>query len=523
MDEQAVPPHRPCEALAQPGLEDDTVHRFVLGQDDSPQKLSPDEASRELGDAFAQLLLVNGTFPRTAGELLSAIEDAVAADDPLRVHQFFLVGEGSQIPVGERVNRNLRFVATCGAGPGGPDIMVSAFDPDHNTVELMAWDRSTGGFNYYRTVGGGSAWVFAGNSRHALSPPTRDNGPFESHKSGHFLMKELREPWVNWHSPKAVVDASILEDEGWLGHLWVSRQTPGGAYTLENDVAIPSIERWTRARLAALLAGDSEETPRRILEQILATPTVNLISSQTSSAAAVAGAVSDVDLPASFFVDSAALSGVLGLRQPPTPFVAAGLYAESLETFAVTLVDPRVQFERAGDTHFAFVVPERAFEDTETLRQAVENEILTKRLVACLLMVDFPNPVFSDRRLRLLDYVPDTPMSNSGERFSTEVADAIRNSTDAEQPGTPEHEFAERWNVGDGFEQRFNDLLGAYYEAFTQQLGTQEGFGSYVRLAESRRSRVKEMPIAESHLLFAKTNVPSGARVMTADGTVQDA
>jgi hypothetical protein len=36
----------------------------------------------------------------------------------------------------------------------------------------MAWDRRSGGFNFHRTVGANSAWVFAGNSRHALADPT---------------------------------------------------------------------------------------------------------------------------------------------------------------------------------------------------------------------------------------------------------------------------------------------------------------------------------------------------------------
>ncbi|MDQ4144911.1 MAG: hypothetical protein M3198_14460 [Actinomycetota bacterium] len=520
-----TPPHRPCQDLERQseGLEDDAVHRFVLGEDDRPRRLSTEEASRELGDAFAQRLLINGTFPRTAGEVLSSIEEAVGAGDPLRVHQFFLVGEGSQIPPGSSpVERNLRFLATCGTGPGGPDIMVSAFHPDQGTVEVMAWDERAAGFNYYRTVGRSSAWVFAGNSRHALSPPTRDNGPFESHKSGHFLMKELRLPWVNWDSPQARIDPSVLADEGLLNHPWVRRLAIGGAYTLEEDVALPSIGRWTRARIAALLRGDALETPRRILEQILDTPTVNLISSHTSSEAAVTGAASEVDLPDTFFVDSAALVGILELKSPPTPFVAPSIYAKSLNNFAVTLTDG-ARFSRPGDTHFAFLVPERAFEDTETLNQAIGQGIVSRRLAACLLMVDFPNPVFSAKRRRLLEHVPDTPISDSAEGFSKQVADAIRGSAAASQPGTAEHEFAARWDVGEDFKDPFDDLLQAYYASFAQRLQTQEGFDNYMRLAESRRARVKDMPIAESPLLFAETNVPRGERRMKEDGTIEEA
>jgi hypothetical protein len=519
-----VPPHRPCGALERKGLDENAVHRFILGSDDRPNKLSTQEATRQLGDRFAQLVLLSGVFPRTAGEVLDAIEQAVPPDDPLQVQQFFLVGEGSQIapPMPGGVGRrNLRFLATVGNGPFGPDIVLSAFDPDSGTVELMAWDLVGGGFNYYRTVGRSNAWVFAGNSRHALMAPTRDNGPFESHKSGHFLMKELKFPWVHWDSPTAVIGDQVLDEEGLLDHPWVANRAPGGAYTLEEGVAKPAIQRWTRARLKALVSGNSEETPRRVLEQVLTTLTVNLVSSQTSSAVAVSGAVPEVDLPETFFVDSDALSGVLGLAPPPPPFVPSSVYAESLRTFDVRLTDDD-QFEQPGDTHFAFVVPERAFEDTDTLRQAIEREIVSRRLTACLLMVDFPNPIFSEKRQRLLEHVPDTAFGQ-GDDFSQDVADAIRSRPEATQPGTAEHEFAQLWDEGENFEAPFNALLQNYFTAFAQRLTTQEGFDSYMRLAESRRDRVKAMPIAESPMLFSRTNIPSRERTMRADGTVEEA
>jgi hypothetical protein len=518
-----VPPHRPCGALAREGLDDDAIHRFILGSDDHPNKLNREEAAQQLGDRFAQLVLLEGVFPRTAGEVLNAITQAAPENDPLRKQQFFLVGEGTQIaPIpGVRVNRNLRFVATVGKGPGGPDIMFSAFHPDHGTVELIAWDLAVGGFNFYRTVGTSSAWVFAGNSRHALTAPTRDNGPFESHKSGHFLMKELRVPWVHWISPKAREVRSVFAEENLLGHPWVNKLAPGGAYTLEDDVAIPAIQRWTKARLEALVSMNSDETPRRVLEQVLTTLTVNLASSNTSSVAAVSGAEPTVDLPETFFVDSAALSGVLKLAEPPQPFVPSSVYAESLRTFDVRLTDED-QFERPGDTHFAFVVPERAFEDTDTLQQSIDRGILSRRLAACLLMVDFPNPIFSEKRQRLLEHVPDTAFGETND-FSQEVADAILSSAAATQPGTAEHEFAQLWGTGGNFEAPFNTLLQNYYTAFTERLRTQDGFDSYMRLAESRRDVVKDMPITESPMLFSRTNIPSRERIMLADGTVEEA
>lgn len=520
-----VPPHRPCEDLARlsDGIPDDAVHRLILGQDDAPVRLRPEEVGDELGDRFAQLLLAKGVFPGTAGEVLQSLADAVSDNDPLRVHQFFVVGESTQIAPspGVVVERAHRFLVTIGEGPGGPDIMMSAPHPDSQFAEVMAWDLTVGGFNYYRTVGDTSAWVFAGNSRDALTEPTRGHGPFESHKSGHLLMKELRFPWIHWDSPAARVVLSVFAEQGLLEHPWVKNLAPGGAYTLEDDVAIPSMRRWTRARLQKLASGQSAETPRRLLEQVLKTATVNLASSRTSSALALSGSQARVDLPDTFFVDSAALSSPqLGLVSPPQPFVSSSTYASSLQGFNVRLTDGAA-FSRRGDTHFAFVVPERAFEDTDTLLQAIDMGIISRRLAACLLIVDFPNPIFSDRRAQLLKHVPEDPFDPDSD-FSQAVADAILASPDAEGTGTPEAEFKQRWSVGEEFAESFNELLTDYYDAVTERLETQDGFDGYMELAESRRELVKEMPIAESSLLFAQSDIPTGNRRMRADGTVEE-
>jgi hypothetical protein len=146
-------------------------------------------------------------------------------------------------------------------------------------------------------------------------------------------------------------------------------------------------------------------------------------------------------------------------------------------------------------------------------------------------MVDFPNPIFSQKRQRLLEYVPPDIAFGETDDFSQTVVDAIRASEAADEPDTPEHEFAQLWDAGEDFEAPFNALLQDYYTAFTERLRTQEGFDSYMRLAESRRDVVRgtpprrddRMPIAESDLLFSWTNVPSQKRIMRADGTVEEA
>ncbi len=394
-----------CEAfrrLDPDALQPDAVHRLVVGEDQALRVLTADEAAAELGDPFATTLLLQGRFPRSAGEVLTQLAEVAGADDPLAKAQFFLVGEGSQIaftPETASVVRRLRFLVALGAGPEGPDILISSFSPDEGEVELMAWDRVRGGFNYYQTVGQSSAWVFAGNSRHALSAPTEGKGPFESHTSGNFLMKELRSPWIHWDSPAAAIQPSAMaEDDPLRGHPWFAQKELGGALALETSVARPSVVRWSRARFDAMAAAGTVQNPARVLRQLLETPTVNLISSHTESRNASGGTV---ELPQTFFVDSETLTEVLGLAPPPGWAVSGAIYEQSLASFGVRVTDGE-SFEQPGDTHFAFCVPERAFEDTQPVRDGLRIGLLTPRLAACLLMTDFANPIFSVRRAALM-------------------------------------------------------------------------------------------------------------------------
>ena len=506
-------------------LQDGRIHRMVVGEDTRVRVLEADEAARELGDPFATLLLLRGIFPRTAGEVIERLQEEEAPDagEPL----FFLLGEGSQIPMSiatAGVQRRLRFLVAHGLGAEGADVLISAFHPDEGNVELMAWDRRSGGFNYYQTVGATSAWVFAGNSRHALTDPTQGKGPFESHLSGNVVMKELRFPWLHWHSKKANILPSVLpEDPPLVGHPWVTGLAPQGAQTCEVDVAIPGIRRWTRTRFDQLLAdGGVVDDPRRLLLQVLETPSVNIITSNRESRAAVKPGP-PVDLPQTFFVDSVGLTEILGLAQPPPLAVSNQVYARSLATFRFRLEDRR-GFVQPGDTFFAFAVPERAFEDQAVLERALAVGLLTRRLAACLLMTDFPNPIFSARRAALMSHVPAQAVVRNGRSdFSEQMGEAITAAAPGTPEGSPQREFADRWARGEDFDS-FDDELRAYYAAVTARLATQEGFDAYTRLAESRRRLVHPMPIFESDLLFATTSgIDRGPRSMRADGTVEEA
>ncbi|HYP23175.1 MAG TPA: hypothetical protein VEV43_06355 [Actinomycetota bacterium] len=496
------------------------VVRFVVGEDKQPREMTQAETEAELGDPFATLLLNKGVFPSTAAELLDAVDARVGANHPLgpSSHMSFVLGEGSQIPLADATpstNAGLRFLVSRGSGPKGPDLIISTPGPDIAFVEVMAWDKKRKGFNYYRSAGP-KRWAFAGNSRHALTPPTKGKGPFESHPSGNLIMKELRLPWVHWHS----FEVDIFEDAFPKGdsrrkHPWFTQKL--GAEICETAVVMPSITRWTEARLNQVVAANGTVTdPARVVEQIVTTPTVNLASSSRESKGA-----GPLDLPPGFFVDFDGLSRI-GLPGPPGFSVSRAIYAKSLKTFDFRL-DDGDGFVQPGDTHFAFVVPERAFEDTETLAQAVDRGLITRRLAAALLMVDFPNPVFSARRASLLKHAPKTATIKSGKStYSDDMANAIIAAAAATPANSPEKEFVDRWNKAATLPGPLGDELEAYYDAIAKKLKTQAGFDDFVRLAESQRKRVRDQTrLVESLLLFPTTDVDDDERrAMKRDATV---
>lgn len=510
-----------CGALGEVAGAESSLQRFVIGVDPGPVPL--DQAAIELlGDPFARLLLAKGVFPRTGEELVEALRAAVPTGDPLATLQTFVVGEGSQLQPGAPGAEVRAFIATCGAGPDGPDVIVSAEGPDDPFVEVMAWDATATGFNYYQTRDG-SPWALAGNSADALRPGSEGNGPFMSHPSGSPIMKELRFPWVHWQSFAATIRADVVGAD-LAAHPWF--RDAAGADQLEVGAMMPAIERWTKARLEAATASGTVADPGQIMRSFLGTPTVNLVSSQTQFSLIAGGSATQLDIPQAFFTDTECLNGILGLPTPDPSQVTidAAAYQQALADHQVALrADGQVFGTVPQDTHFAFVVPERAFEDIVTVRRTIDLGLVSRRLAACLLMVDFANPVFSARRRALMAHVPGTATVGGGQSsFSEDFANAVRATPAASEDGTPEQEFAQLWDVGEEWPQRFAERLTSYYAAVAARLATPEGLAEIFRLAESRRNQVRAMPISEHPLLFATPDPPLSEKLrMLASGEIE--
>lgn len=488
------------------GLPAGQIHRFISGIDASPAVMSAKEVARELNDPFAVLLLRKGTLPTTVHELLAAIDAATGATDNLRSQMSFLIGEGSQIPwspATASLDRGLRLAITRGTGVF--DILVSTDGGLTNAfLQVIGWDDQTGVFNYYEHRGG--AWAWAGNSTHAFDPRSRGQGPFDSHVNGSMVMKELKFPWNHWQSVAANIPAEVFapDDPARNDPLITSRV---GAEKLQGQVVQPGVRRWTDSRFSKEVTSDGKlARTAPILEQLFTTTSVNLTS--TGQESGTVTKATTISLPESFFLDTDALSELLGLPGPPALTVSGEAYLNALASFEVALVDGA--FRQPGDTHFAFLVPERAFEDLDVVKKCLETKLLCDRLIGCVLMVDFANPIFSARRASLLAHAPATfngPAGGLPEAIATEIAHAAA----VTPPSSAENEFAALWALGDGWKPEAEKRLAAYYAALTSLLGTPSGFEQVFKLAQSRREQVMGLQLSEGRpLLFASTNIPAG-------------
>ena len=500
------------------------IFRQIFGIDEQPRPMADDEVADLLGDPLAVLLLRRDVLPASVIELLDALDRHNDTPGGLPLQDVFLVGEGSQISPGRGdVSRDLRFVVarrSAEAPTGEVDLLVSTAasgDPATEFLQVLAWDPKNEVFNYYQRIPP-ARWAWAGSSKHALEPGSRGMGPFDSHVNGSLVMKELKAPWNNWHSMAAGVSDALVPGHPRLAELFRQRR---GAEHLERDVVKPGISRWNEARVSKAVGADGTiaHVPY-LLRQVLETTTINLASS--TEASRLDGDQDILDLPLTFFINADALFNILELApNVAVPMVSRALYRDSLRRLGFALTSG--SFRQEGDTFFAFLVPEPAFEDLDLLQKMVGAGLLARRLVASLLMVDFPNPVFSARRAQLMQHVPETVrLVDGGPDLSEQIARAIVEASDLTTADSPEREFADNWRVPEhAWQSAFESRIEAYFVEVTQQLATADGFEAYMRLAESRRREINPF-LKESALLVPVTNIPTTAPLlrMTPEGTI---
>ena len=513
----AVPSDLLMDEPAAPGA----VFRFIAGRDAFPVSLSKDEIRAGLQDPFARLILHgDDTPPLSLRALLAKLDTSSMTNQ-----RVFVVADGGQVPWSpetETLQRNFRLaIARQSVTDPQPDLLISAstdIDSPTNFLQVIGWDAGAGAYQFYERRNGN--WISAGSSWDALAPGSRGAGPFDSHINGALNMKELKFPWLHWHSPSAAISDEVLSPGDPLRResLWTGRSL---ADEFERTVVRPGIDRWSESRFSRRTANGKLTRLPEFFRQVLGTSTVNLTSSPTSSAAMAAGG--DVKLPATFLIDVDALLGTIGLdAEIPPLIVKSSVYQACLTQFDVRVSDGQHTF--SGDTHFVFVVPEPAFEDVLVLQKLIALGILSERLAAALLMVDFTNPVFSPRRAALMHFVPDEAPLSDAAGFADAFVDAVRAAPAAALPGRPEHEFLSNWSLPEAeWRREYERRIEAFVEAVLPGLASAAAFSKIFELAESRRREFRRRPLAEFRLTTPVTNIPDSAPLleMDAGGTIR--
>ncbi|WP_218578332.1 hypothetical protein [Vineibacter terrae] len=472
------------------------VVRFFLGQDDIAVVLAPSDIQRELNDPFARLVLTPGHRPKNLVEVLKIIDLATGAD-AVPGQRIYRIADGGQIPWNDEtatLDRHLRIAITRHRGEEAELFISTAppFSSETIFLQIFAWDPKSGAYNFYERRRG--VWSWAGSSWQALMEPTRGRGPFDSHVNGGPVMKELKLPWMHWHSQSSQIRDDIFapDDPFPKDPLWNSSNLKG-AEDLELIVR-SGTARWTRSRFDRRTANGRLSNAREFLRQILTTTTVNLACSPQPSAS-----LSDDDmlrLPTTFFLNSDCLVGELALpatlSRAKTP---ASFYRAGLEKYEVCLRDGGNIFKR--DTHFAFPVPEPSLEDQMVLRELLARGAISRRLALCLLMVDFPNPVFSDRRATLLEHIPEALVLDGGADLDGRFPAAVKSVIASKGADSAEAEFTMLWETAGDWEMEFAARVDRYWALVLARLLTAEGFDAFFQLAESRRRQFRNRPLAE--------------------------
>jgi hypothetical protein len=322
----------------------------------------------------------------------------------------------------------LTYTGTTAGSRLDPNIALSMLFDDSGVtagfLEAWGWDNSGSRYNYYKIEGNPAGWKFRGSSVGAdqLDSSQRRGTCLACHINGGPVMKELPIPWNNWHSFKNLVPylSPAAPDH------WKLAESPrfrdlSGAEDLETRFILPSIRQFNGRRLSAAFrpatAGEQEVVDGpRLLRPLFRTTEYNINSAgQLSGLHPIpkigTGPPEKVAVPDTFFLNANLLAGG-GIQQ------YGGIGLPEARQFGSVLTLLPAEYRRlvtrsktvvgglAGDSNFAWFVPEPSHVDNQMVDLLVRRGVITREFAAAALAVDLENPVFSGPRGRLLAVIP---------------------------------------------------------------------------------------------------------------------
>ncbi len=398
-----------------------------------------------------------------------------------------------------------RFVDFTGCGNG--QLFISGVNKKIDKFEIISSDPMGSTLHFYTQTSGpnGNAdFSYHGSSFHQ-APVAEMNGTTASHPctrchvNGGLVMKELREPWANWHGPTQVqfrigVGLAFRDPEVIMTNLnqgTMSEKEPFFASALESMVKANLIGI-NKENIRRIKAGEAIHVPqeaekaiernlRQLLRPLFCETEINLVSKLDSD---------DLLVPKDLYLSRLLMplkEGRRGFGVPPvggsggepgdgvgTPLLkltsddsfrlrsSGGPDEGDLDKIRFTHEDkPYFEFKllepafiekyrdfldskgistpAAGDqrhSKFHGLIPSRSFVDDDFVSRLVSEGILEEKLALSILMVDFPNPVFSSSRCSLLERIPTTPLARfkKGEDIdAAAITEAVRSSMAADK------------------------------------------------------------------------------------------
>lgn len=511
------------------------IYRFIEGIDSCVTAMTQQEIEDKLNDQFATNVLRKGTFPDSVDKIIQAISNS-----GLNFQQAnYMVGEGGQIPTmiaPREAPRNLRYAITWGTNPTtSAQILLSAAPGgDSSFLQIISWDSTASKYNFYefreqRSSDIGSTtkvWSWGGDSSMARLPQTIGQGCFDCHHNGVVIMKELAFPWNNWQSQRATISSQVVPIAVTNEPMF---QNLTGAENLEQVIRggfQNYYTNWLRKRYQKQGSTVQLSDTNQMLAHVISNTTINFASTNIqSNGSQTSPPNSDISgIPNDFFFWDSILSTTLGLQyQIPTITFKRNDYENYLKANNFKLVqDEFPGYEQNGSTYFAFFVPVPSAEDTLMVRQLRQQKILSDKFVAALLMVDFKNPVFSEKRTSLQQYADQITTGNITNGVS-DVPDkfvALVKTAADKQPAcdsnkldscTAEQQFLQTWNLPDDqWKATVQQQIQNYLNTIAQ-LSPDEQLDRLMKLSVQRRNKFKSWKyignLDEFSLLLPQTSL----------------
>ncbi|MBW4631246.1 MAG: hypothetical protein KME30_04895 [Iphinoe sp. HA4291-MV1] len=529
----APPASVECEPVV-PGK----IYRYVAGEDTCVTPLS-DSYIQNLNDPFAASLLRQGIFPETAQALNQAIGSTLGYSPTV-----YVVGEGAQIPataVSREEPRSIRYDVSYGANENEGKIFFSKLGPStqRSLLEVLSFDERTKEYNYYLLTyqqgftsdNSPFVWAWTGNTSNARKPQTMGQGCFACHHNGIPIMREIELPWNNWQSQRANISSLNVSEALATDSFFLQRR---GAEIFEPLIRgdIQSYyKNWLRERIRKEGSTISISDVDKMLRYLTTNTTVNFKSTDVQSKGWNTSP-KNLDItgvpPNDTFLSDTLLQTTLGLDYSTLSVrLPRDDYDAYLKKYDFKLVGTKEFFrtsekayEYPGATYFAFYVPQIAAEDIYVTQKLLQSKVVTDKFVAALLMVDFKNPLFSEKRASLQKYAKEITTGTIANRVSsvpTDFAAKIKetgaqacNAKDFDAC-TAEEQFLYTWELPkEQWKQLTAKRLQDYVDSVAN-LETGERLDYLMRWSVKQRDRfISTRPFCafyESRLMFPETSL----------------